>query len=94
MAQNEMEAMGGMPQGVRLSEWLGHGFAAPSAGLWRGTVGLRFVTRPVTDFQAQVLREHGFVSVFIGSTQTVRDLGSPCKRTGVGRRSGTAGLID
>jgi hypothetical protein len=31
MAQNEMEAMGGMPQGVRLSEWLGR-ISATEAG--------------------------------------------------------------
>jgi hypothetical protein len=94
MAQNEMEAMGGMPQGVRLSEWLGHDFAAPGAGLARRTAGLRFVAHPVAEFLAHVPREDDFVLVFIAFARTVRHLGSPCKRSGDEWRNGTAGLID
>jgi hypothetical protein len=71
MAQNEMEAMGGMPQDVRLSEWLGHDFAAPSAGLERKTAGLRFVVHPAADLQAQVPGDHDLVLVFICFAQTV-----------------------
>jgi hypothetical protein len=94
MAQNEMEAMGGMPQGVRLSEWLGHGFAAPSAGLARRTAGLLFVARPAAELLAQVPREDDLVLVFIGFAQTVRHLGSPCKRNGEAWQNGTGDLID
>jgi hypothetical protein len=94
MAQNEMEAMGGMPQGVRLSEWLGHGFAAPSAGLERRTAGLRLVARPAADFQAQAPRGHEVVLVFIAFAQTVRHLGSPCKRNGDEWQNRTGGLVD
>jgi hypothetical protein len=77
MAQNEMEAMGGMLQDVRLSEWLGHDFAAPNAGLERRTAGLRSMAHLAANFQAQAQRDHGFVLVFIGFAQTVRHLGSP-----------------
>jgi hypothetical protein len=94
MAQNEMEAMGGMLQGVRLSEWLGHDFAAPNAGLERITAGLRSVTYLAADFQAQAPRDHEFVLVFIGFTQTVRHLGSPCKRSGDKWQNRTGGLVD
>jgi hypothetical protein len=94
MAQNEMEAMGGMPQGVRLSEWLGHGFAAPSAGLERRTAGLRSVAHLAADFRAQAPCDHEFVLVFIDFAQTVRHLGSPCKRNGDEWRNRTGGLID
>jgi hypothetical protein len=94
MAQNEMEAMGGMPQGVRLSEWLGHDFEAPSAGLERKTAGLRFVARPAPEFLAQVPRENDFIFVFIAFAQTVRHLGSPCKRNGDEWQNRTGGLVD
>jgi hypothetical protein len=94
MAQNEMEAMGGMLQDVRLSEWLGHDFAAPSAGLMRRTAGPSLMARPAADSQAQVLREHGLVFVFIAFAQTVRHLGSPCKRSGDEWQNRTGGLVD
>jgi hypothetical protein len=77
MAQNEMEAMGGMLQDVRLSEWLGHDFAAPSARLERRTADLRLAVYPMADSQAQVPGDHDLVLVFIGFAQTVRHLGSP-----------------
>jgi hypothetical protein len=94
MAQNEMEAMGGMPQGVRLSEWLGHDFAAPNAGLKRRTAGLRSVTHLAADFQAQAPRDHEFVLVFIDFAQTVRHLGSPSKRNGDEWQNRTGSLVD
>jgi hypothetical protein len=94
MAQNEMEAMGGMLQDVRVSEWLGHDFAAPSSGLERRTAGLHSMAYLAADFQAQAPRDHEFVLVLIDFAQTVRHFGSPSKRNGDEPRNRTGGLID